>query len=103
MDVEEGSEEGIDPYTVNHNDSDSDSDDSGIIIKPFNSKGKFLAIFSKETTFRDRVSDNDKTIMMLLTTNLNLGEDVQRTPFGMLTHYEDDEDDVGLDRRIVCM
>lgn len=88
-DVEEGSEEGIDPYAVNHNHFDSDSDDSGIMMKPINSKGKFPAIFSKKTTSGDGV--DGKTIMMLPTTILNSREDVQRTPTGMLTTYEDDE------------
>lgn len=66
-------------------------------MKPTNSKGKVPAIFGKKTISRDRLNVNGKTIMILLTTNLNSGEDLQRTPSGILTPYEDDEDDVALD------
>jgi hypothetical protein len=76
VDVEEGGVEGIDPYAVNHDDSDSDSDDSGIMMKPINSKGEFPAIFDKKTISGDRFNVDGKTIMMLPATNLNSGEDV---------------------------
>ena len=97
VDMEEGIEEWIDPYAVNQNDFDSGSDDSGIMMKPTNSKGKVPAIFGKKTISRDRLNVDGKTIMILPATNLNSGEDLQRTRSGILTPYEDDEDDVALD------
>ena len=95
--MEEGIEEWVDPYAVNQNDFDSGSNDSGIMMKPTNSKGKVPAIFGKKTISRDRLNVDGKTIMILPATNLNSGEDLQRTRSGILTPYEDDEDDVALD------
>ncbi|KAH8772302.1 hypothetical protein BGZ57DRAFT_984338, partial [Hyaloscypha finlandica] len=97
VDMEEGIEEWVDPYAVNQNDFDSGSNDSGIMMKPTNSKGKVPAIFGKKTISRDRLNVDGKTIMILPATNLNSGEDLQRTRSGILTPYEDDEDDVALD------
>lgn len=80
IDMEEDSEGGIDPYAVNHDDFDSDSDDSGIMMKRTNSKGKFSTIFGKKTASRDSFNADSKTILMLPATNLNSREGIQRTP-----------------------
>ena len=66
-------------------------------MKLTNLKGKVPAIFGKKMISKDRLNVNSKTIMILLTINLNLGEDLQRTPSGILTLYEDNEDNVALD------
>ncbi|PVH68578.1 hypothetical protein DL98DRAFT_630195, partial [Cadophora sp. DSE1049] len=71
--MEGTNEEGIDLDAINHDSFDSDSDDSGMMMKPKNSNRNSSAIFGKKTAKRNSFNADSKTIMMLEPTNLNLG------------------------------
>ncbi|KAH8650978.1 hypothetical protein BGZ60DRAFT_462262 [Tricladium varicosporioides] len=76
VDIEEDSEEGINPSFANHDDFDSDSDDSDIMAKQSSSQGKILAIFGNKTATGDSFNVDSKTIIMLPNINLNSREDI---------------------------